>query len=215
MLEDRIKGFGVVRVALACGVLLGTLFAAIDRPAELRHIRLLPPAVALGEVEAAIDENLHAAGAAGLPRPPRRVDPDIHTLHQLLGKRDVVIFEKDDMAAEFGALREFDPFADEFLALLVRRMRLAGKDELDGSRRIIQQTRQPRRIGEQQIRPLVTGEAPRKAKRQRVRVEHIRRFRDVFGRVAAAGELPGQPAADGLDQTLAAPRPPSPIILHR
>ena len=104
------------------------------------------------------------------------------------------------MAPEFGALCEIDPLADELLALLVRRMRFAGKDELDGERPIVQQARQPRRIGEQQIRPLVTGEAPRKAKCQRVRVEHIRRFRDVFGRVATAGKLPGQSAANGLDQ---------------
>src|SRR5271165_5243699 len=66
------------------------------------------------------------------------------------------------MAPEFGALCEIDPLADHLFAFLVFRMRLAGKDELDGSRRIIQQTRQPRRIGEQQVRPLVTGEAPRK-----------------------------------------------------
>ena len=88
------------------------------------------------------------------------------------------------------------------LALLVRRMRLAGKDELDRPGRVVQQARQPRRVVEQQIRPLVAGETPRKTKRQRVRVEHVRGLHDDFGRMAAACEVPRQPAADSLDQRL-------------
>jgi hypothetical protein len=36
-----------------------------------------------------------------------------------------------DAPAELGPLRELDPFADNFFALIVRRMRLSGEDQLD------------------------------------------------------------------------------------
>jgi hypothetical protein len=74
-------------------------------------------------------------------------------------------------------------------------MRFAGEDELDGSCRVVQQAGEPRRILEQQVRPLVAGEATREAEGQDVWIEHVRGLSDNLGQITAAGELPGQPSS--------------------
>ena len=85
MLEDRIKRLNILGVSPALRA-----FATIaDCPTQVPCIRLVPPAVALGKVKTAIDQDLHAARPARFPRPAWSVDPDIDALHQLLGERDV------------------------------------------------------------------------------------------------------------------------------
>ena len=81
-------------------------------------------------------------------------------------------------------------------------MCLTGEHQLDRLGRVVQQAGEPRRIREQQVRPLVAGETPRKTECERVGIEHVRRLCNNLGRIAAAAELPGQPAAHLLDQGL-------------
>ena len=64
-----------------------------------------------------------------------------------------------------------DPFLNQRLARLVRRMGLAGKDELHRALRIGQQAQQSLRVVQQQVRPFVGREAPRKAQRQCVGIK--------------------------------------------
>ena len=101
-----------------------------QRPTYFRRIGFRPPAVQFRQVDAAVDEHLHAAGAACLPRASRRVEPDIHSLHQLLGQQHVVVSEEYHMGAGLRPPDEMRPFLDQGLACLVRRMSLAGHDEL-------------------------------------------------------------------------------------
>ena len=70
------------------------------------------------------------------PRPTRRIDPDVHPLHEVLGKQHVVVTEEDHMTANLGPPDELCPLLDEGLAGLVRRMGLAGEDELHGALRL-------------------------------------------------------------------------------
>ena len=106
------------------------LLAVAQRPADLGRVGLGPPAVQLREVEAAVDQHLHAARAAGLPGPPRRVDPDVHPLHQVLGQEHVVVAEEDDMRRDLGPPDEVGPSLDQGLPGLVGRVGLAGEDQL-------------------------------------------------------------------------------------
>ena len=78
----------------------------------------------------AVDEHLHAARSAGLPGPPGRVDPNVHALHQVLGQEHVVVAEKDRVGTSLGLPDEMRPLPNHGLPRLVRRMRLAGDDEL-------------------------------------------------------------------------------------
>jgi hypothetical protein len=115
LLEDRIHHVGVFGIPLTLSV-----FPVIaDCPADLGRIGLFPPSIARREIESAVDEHLHAARATRLPRPTRSVDPDIDALHQLLGQRNVVVFEENYALAKLRPLREIDPFADHLPALRV------------------------------------------------------------------------------------------------
>ena len=80
-----------------------------QRPADLGRVRFRPPPVELREVQAAVDQHLHAARAARLPGPPRRVDPEVHALHEVLGGEQVVVRQEDDAALDLGAPDELDP----------------------------------------------------------------------------------------------------------
>ena len=81
-------------------------------------------------------------------------------------------------------------------------MCLSGEDQLDRPSRVVQQAGEPGRIREQQVRPLVSSEAPCETECKRVGIEHVRGSCDHLGRIAAAAELPRQPSAHLLDQGL-------------
>jgi hypothetical protein len=144
-------------------------------PPHFRRVGFRPPAVQFREIDASIDEHFHAARAASLPGPARRVDPDVHSLHQALGQKHVVVAEEDHMGARLGPPDEMRSIPGSGLARLVLRMRLAGDDELHRALRIAQQTKQPLRVVQQQVRPLVGREAARKAQRQRVGIKQMLR----------------------------------------
>ena len=75
------------------------------------------------------------------------------------------------MRARLGLADEPDPLLNEGLSRLVLRMRFASNNELHRTLRITEQTKQPLRIVQQQVRSLVGREAPRKAQRQCVGIE--------------------------------------------
>ena len=88
------------------------------------------------------------------------------------------------MRARLGAADEMDPFPNQVLSSLVRRMRLAGDDELYRPLRIGQQTKQSRLVVQEQVRPLVGREAARKAECQEVGIEEMLRPVNRLGRRA-------------------------------
>ena len=88
------------------------------------------------------------------------------------------------MGARFGPPDELHPFLDQGLTRPVRRMRLAGDDELHRALRIGEQAQQSLRIVQQQIGSLVGGEAARKTQRQGVGIEQLFRLVDRLGRRA-------------------------------
>ncbi len=100
--------------------------------------------------------------------------------------------------------RQRDPVLDHPLAFVVRRVRLAGQDQLHRAQRIREQAAQPLGIVEQQVGALVGGEAAGKAEGQNVRVEHLLGGGNGDRPMAAHRELPAQPAARVGNQSLAA-----------
>ena len=53
-----------------------------ERPADLGSVGLVPPAVEFGEIQATIDQDLHATRATRLPWISRRIDPHVNSLHR-------------------------------------------------------------------------------------------------------------------------------------
>ncbi len=107
------------------------------------------------------------------------------------------------MLARRGVANELDPFLDESLTRLIRRMRLAGNDELHGTLSIRQQAQQPLRVLQQQVRPLVGCKAACESDRQRIRVEHVFRAFDLGRGSAVSHQIARQALACVFDQPFA------------
>src|SRR5207248_24490 len=110
--QKIVEAFGVASVDLRC---LATPFVA-NRPPEPRLESLVPPTVQCGTIQSAVHEHFHAARAAGLPWPARRVDPDINPMHQFLGERDIVVLQKNHAPAKPRLTRNRNPGADDQLS---------------------------------------------------------------------------------------------------
>ena len=67
----------------------------------------------------------------------------------MLGQEHVIVTEEDRMGTRLGLPDEMYPFSNQGLASLVRRMRLAGDDELHRALRIGQETKQSLRVMQQ------------------------------------------------------------------
>ena len=121
---------------------VGVLFPGPDRPAIVVLIALDPPAVEHAQVESAVDADLHPARPRRFERPARVVEPHVHALDQLAGDVHVVIFEEHDVVAQLRPAGQVQHFRDDFLALAIVRMSLAGKHQLDGTALLIEDRRQ-------------------------------------------------------------------------
>ena len=75
------------------------------------------------------------------------------------------------MSLEFTELRKMDHLLDEGLAVVVSRMSLAGKDELNGMAGVLDHFHHRFELVENQRCPLVSSKAPSKPDGQRIGVE--------------------------------------------
>ena len=78
----------------------------------------------------------------------------------------VVPFDEGDAAAEHRIERALVDPLQVMLADFVGRVRLAGEDQLHGTARRVEDSREPLGVREDQFRPLVAGEAAREPDRQ-------------------------------------------------
>ena len=108
-LQQRVERIGVGGVASG-GVAM--LAAVADRPAHVGLVRFVPPAVQLRQVEATVDQNLHAARATRLPRAQRRVDPHVDAADELLGQQHVVVAQEEDLRSDAELADELQPLSD-------------------------------------------------------------------------------------------------------
>src|SRR5581483_8764850 len=140
-------------------------------------------------VERAIDRRLLPRGAARLERPPRRVEPDVDALHEHAADAHVVVLEEEHTAAERRLLAELEDVLDELLPRAVRRVRLAGEQDLHRPLLVEEQVAQLVRVGEDEAGPLVGGEAAREADGERVVAEEGLDLAQLLRRAAVTGEL--------------------------
>ena len=102
-----------------------------------------------------------------------------------------------------GSMRAPVDLLQVVLAGLVGRMGLAGEDDLHGPPRRVEDRLQPLGVVEDQLRPLVAGEAAGEADRQRVGIEQRAGGDDARGAdLLVAPPLP-RPLADEREQVLA------------
>ena len=90
----------LVKVRTVHAVLLGDVVRVqilADGEAVLAVVAFAPPAVEDAHVHAAVAARLHAAGAAGLERAARVVQPDVAAGNHLARDVDVVVLKEDQM----------------------------------------------------------------------------------------------------------------------
>ena len=124
---------------------------AFDEPPVVGDEAFRPPAVADRHVRGAVDGRFHPARAACLERLARVVQPDVAALHQKVRHVEVVIFHERDAPSEFRIERAAIDALEVVLAYVVRRMRLARKENLNGSAVCIEDGGQAIGIGENQF----------------------------------------------------------------
>src|SRR5215471_19250675 len=103
--------------------------AKADGEAVEAVVRLGPPAVEHRQIQAAVQHDLLPAGAAGLERTSRVVQPNVHTLHEVTADVDVVILDEQNLAGKLRIVHESGDLLQNLLARRVERVRLAGEDE--------------------------------------------------------------------------------------
>ena len=105
--------------------------------------------------------------------------------------------------AKRGSKPQVGDLLDQLLARLVGRMGLAGEDELHRALGVVDHRRQAVQVGEDQVGPLVGGEAAGEADGEHVGIEDVAGGLDGLVALAAAAALPADAAADeGQQQVL-------------
>ncbi|OPY91998.1 MAG: hypothetical protein A4E73_01572 [Syntrophaceae bacterium PtaU1.Bin231] len=131
-----------------------------DDPAVPAVIPFAPPSVGYTHVEDAVDDDLLPAGAAGLVRSPRRVQPDVDALDKPPGDPDVVVLDEEDLPPEAVLAADVDHLLQDALAHLVVGVGFAREDDVDRVRLVVHDPVQAVRVGKEHVGPLVRGEAP-------------------------------------------------------
>ena len=176
--QQGVERFGFGRIPRW---VVAVLVAIADGPTHVWRKRFCPPAVELGEVQSAVHQHFHAAGAAGLPRSSRRIHPNVHAADQALGQEHIVVAQEDHARGRASPVNELAPLLDHRLAGSVLRVCFSGEDKLNGMLGIGKNAHQPFRIVQQKVRPLVRCKAPGKPEGQGVEIEHLPCGGDLAG----------------------------------
>ena len=106
--------------------------AGSDREAVQAVVGFRPPAVENGEIQAAVQDHLLPAGARGLERTPRIVQPDIDALHEVAADVDVVVLDEDEFVGKLPVAHQLRDLLQHAFAGLVRGCALPAKTNCTG-----------------------------------------------------------------------------------
>src|ERR1019366_5568830 len=107
-----------------------------QRPPNFRSISFSPPAIQLRQINAPIDKYFHAACSTRLPWASWRINPDIHSLHQMLGQMHIIVAKEYRMLANLWLTDKTYPFLNQCLTCLILRMGLTGDYDLKRTLRV-------------------------------------------------------------------------------
>src|SRR6267143_4178702 len=92
-------------------------------------VTFTPPAIEDAEIETAMAASFHAAGARGLQRTARRIEPDITTGDHLPRHVHIIILNKNEVPLKIAVFPEVNDVLDITFAIVVARVRLAGENK--------------------------------------------------------------------------------------
>src|SRR6266404_9845138 len=96
-------------------------------------VTFTPPAIEDAEIETAVAAGFHTAGARGLQRTARRIEPNIAAGNHLSGHVHVVILDKNQMTLQIAVFAQVNDVLNVTFAIVVARVRLAGENKLHGT----------------------------------------------------------------------------------
>src|SRR5438552_18461514 len=85
-------------------------------------VTFAPPAIEDAEIEAAMAAGFHPAGARGLERTARRIEPDITTGNHLPRHVHVVILDENQVPLQIAVFAQVNNMLDVTLAIVVARV---------------------------------------------------------------------------------------------
>ena len=129
------------------------------------------PQAIMAFLEFPIEYRLHSAGARRLQRSTRIIEPHVNTLYHVTTDVNIVVFDEHEPVCETRIVAEIRNRLDEFLAWIVRRMSLSGKDKLHGSVRVVTEPSHSVEIVQHQCCPLVCCKAAPETDGQYLRVQ--------------------------------------------
>ena len=139
---------------------VGVSSAGSDGEAIQSVVRLGPPAVQDGEIEAAVQDHFLTARAGRLERPPGIVQPHVDALHEVASDINVVVFDKYKFVGELFVAHQLRDLLQHSLARIVARVRLSGEHKLHRPLRIVHHQGDFFDVGQDQVSALVSSEAP-------------------------------------------------------
>src|SRR5262245_7584138 len=101
-----------------------------DRKTVRAIIAFAPPAIEDAQVQAAVAAGFLAAGTGGFERAARVVQPYVATGNHLARNVHIVILDEDEVALQLAVFAEMDDMLNEFLSIVIARVRFAGINEL-------------------------------------------------------------------------------------
>src|SRR5207245_1303326 len=113
----------------------------------------------------------HATGAGGFEGPPWRVEPNIVAGNHLPGHVHVIILNENEVALQVAVLAEVNNMLDVAFAIVIARVGFPGEHELNGPRLVTGEAHDVVQLLKNERGAFISGEPPRKADRERVRIQ--------------------------------------------
>src|SRR4051812_36363585 len=169
-----------------------------DGEAVRAVVAFAPPAVEDAEVQAAVATGFHAAGAGGFERAARVVQPNVATGNHLASDVDVIVLNEHKAALQVAVFAEMNDVLDVTFAIIIARVRFAGKDELHRARFVAGEFNDVLHLLENERGSLVGRETARETDSERVGIQQLVERDEVP--LAKALALEEQTASSELDQ---------------
>src|SRR5688572_2170086 len=171
---------------------------------------LIPPSIQNAHVENAVHSRFLSACTARFKRHSRVIQPRIGPLVEEVRGMDVVVLHKCDVSGKPIVCSDRIDIVNKPFAMVVGRMRLAGKNDLNRLPEVQEDFPDPLEIMEDQAGSFVPGESSSKADSERVRIEqgsHRNNLSWIYpvDRPSIAGALPHKCQQFALESKVYAP----------
>src|SRR5579859_4543702 len=166
-------------IGLGLDILIVVFTLLTNGPAVFAVVALGPPAVQDTAIGLPVERSLLTTGAAGLVRADRIIEPEICAGDEVASHVDIIVLQEDNFSSQLVAARGPINLLNQRLARFVGGMCLAREDNLDWTRRIVQQAAQAVDVAEEQSCAFIGGKAACETEDQRIGINQVIKLGDL------------------------------------